>query len=96
MGMRWVAVLFLCVLLFSCPAFADSNSANRQTTFNKTTDFLATVGKSPEDKKDILQERRDIRRSTRLKDEERRKRAATRKRMKEQQDIIMRKIHATQ
>ncbi|GEM_PF-4133815 len=92
--MRWMAVVFLSAFLFSCPVFADSASANRQTMFNDTTDFLATVGRQTEDKKEILQERRDIRRHARLKDEERRKRAATRKRMKEQEEIIMRKIQA--
>ena len=96
MDTRWTAVFFVSILLFSSPAFADSASANRQTTFNDTTDYLATVGKSPEDKKDILQERREIRRHARLKDEERRKRAATRQRIKAEQENIMRKIQATQ
>ena len=94
MDKRWMTVLFFSAFLFSCPAFADSASANRQTAFNKTTDFLATVGKSPEDKKEILQERQEIRRHVRLKDEERRKRAAIHKRMEDQQAIIMRKIQA--
>ena len=59
---------------------------------------LLSVGQavSGQDKKEILQERRDIRRLVRSKDEERRKRAAIHKRMKQQEEAIMRKIRATQ
>lgn len=96
MNVRWMAVLFLSAFLFSCPAFADPASTKRQTVLNNTTDFLATVGKSPQDKKEILEERREIRQHVRSKDQERRKRAAIHKRMKDQEAAVMRKIQATQ
>jgi hypothetical protein len=75
-------------------AHADFKTANRQTPLNNVTDFFATVGKSERDKKDIKQERRTIRRDVRLKEEARRKRLEARKRMKQQQDAIMRKVNA--
>jgi hypothetical protein len=89
--LSFLLVLFI-LCAFSIPAHADYRSANRQTVLNDTTDFFATLGTSGRDKQEILKERRDLRREARLKDEERRKRAQTRKRMKQQQDAIMHKL----
>jgi hypothetical protein len=89
----WLSLFLFCA--FSIPAHADYKSANRQTVLNDTTDFFATLGTSGRDKQEILKERRDLRREARLQDEERRKRAQTRKRMKQQQDAMMRKINAS-
>jgi hypothetical protein len=95
MNRRCLSLSFLIVFtLLSTPAFADLKSANRQTILNDTTDFLSTIGKDGQDKKEILQERREIRRDARLKAEARRKRAETRKRMQQQQDAMMQKINA--
>ena len=94
MDKRWPLTVAL-VVLMCVPAFADSATANRQTAFNNVTDFVATVGKSEQDKKEILQERRELRHDARLKAEERRKRAAMRQRMREQEQLIMRKIQAS-
>jgi hypothetical protein len=88
---RFCLSLFLFFAL-CIPAHADYKSANRQTVFNDTTDFFATLGTSGRDKQEVLKERRDLRREARLQDEERRKRAETRKRMKRQQDAIMHKL----
>jgi hypothetical protein len=82
------------LIMLATPAYANLQSANRQTVLNDTTDFIATLGKTGRDKNEILKERRDLRRSARLKAEERRKRAATIKRMKNQQNAIMQKINA--
>ncbi len=88
------SVIFVGVMLSCSPVFAAVPSAERQTVFNNVTDYLATVGKSQQDKKEILQDRRDIRRETRLKNEARRKQAQTRKRMKAQEQAIMNKVRA--
>ena len=74
------------------PAFADSSSANNQTIFNNVTDYLATVGRSEQDKKEIVQERHDIRREARIKSEARQKRVEMRRRMKAQEKEIIRKV----
>ncbi len=66
--------LFVFAMLALCsPAFADSSVANRQTVFNNVTDYLATVGKSEQDRKEIAEERHDIRRDARLKSAARQK-----------------------
>lgn len=88
-----LAILIVCNVM-SAPAFADSSSVDRQTTFNDLADYLAALGKSGKDRQEILQDRRDIRRETRLKSEERRKQSATRKRMKAQEQAIMQKLQA--
>jgi hypothetical protein len=89
----WLSLII--TVLFSLPAHADYKSANRQTFLNNTTDFFATAGKSEQDKKEIIKERHEIRRDVRLKEEARRKRVETRKRMQQQQEDMMRKINAT-
>ena len=88
------SVIFLGMMLCCSPVFAGAPSAERQTIFNNVTDYLATVGKSQQDKQEILQDRRDIRRETRLKNEARRKQAQTRKRMKAQEQAILNKVRA--
>jgi hypothetical protein len=88
----WLSLVVLTML--SIPAHADFKTANRQTFLNNSTDFFATVGKTERDKKEILQERRTIRREVRLKEEARRKRVETRKRMQQQQEAIMHKVNA--
>lgn len=92
MKKRWMFFLAFGILALCRPAFADSSPANRQTTFNNVTDYLATVGRSEQDKKEIAKERHDIRREARLKSEARQKRVAVRKRMKAQEESIMRKV----
>jgi hypothetical protein len=94
MTRRLLLLSLSALILSSTPAYADYKSANRQSALNNTTDFFATVGKSEQDKKDILRERREQRRDIRLKEEARRKRMETRKRMKRQQDAMMQKINA--
>ncbi len=89
-----ILVILIACIVMSAPAFADPSSADRQTTFNNLTDYLAAIGKSGKDRQEILQDRRDIRRETRLKSEERRKQSATRKRMKAQEQAIMQKLQA--
>lgn len=86
--------IFVGLMLSSSPVFANASTAERQTVFNNVTDYLATLGKSQQDKKEILQDRRDIRRETRLKNEARRKQTQTRKRMKAQEEAIMNKVRA--
>lgn len=80
------------VMALSGSSFADTATANRQTVVNNVTDYVATVGRSGQDQKEILQERRDLRREARIKKQERKKRAEMRKRMKRQEEAIMRKI----
>lgn len=46
----------------------------RQTVFNNVTDYMATIGKSANDKKLIRNERRKIRRNARLKATQEKKR----------------------
>ena len=92
MNKKCAIVIIVGVVGFSSYAFADASLANRQSVLNNFTDYLATVGKSNQDKKEILEERHDIRREARLKSEARHKRAETRKRMKEQEEQIMRKV----
>ena len=87
-------LMLVSMLMLSPAALADTTTAGRQTVFNDVTDYVATVGRDPQDKKEILKERRDIRREARLKSEARRKREETRKRMKEQQELILRKVRA--
>ncbi len=94
MNKRLLLLSLAVLILSSTPAFADYKTANRQTALNNTADFFATVGKTEKDKKDILRERREQRRDVRLKEEARRKRTETRKRMKRQQDAMMQKINA--
>ncbi len=90
------SVIFFGLMLSCSPVFAGASTAERQTVFNNVTDYLATVGKSQQDKKEILQDRRDIRRETRLKNEARRKQVQTRKRMKAQEQAIMDKVRTQQ
>jgi hypothetical protein len=85
--------VLICIIL-AVPAYADVKTANRVTPLNKTTDFFATLGKSDNDSREILKERRDNRRIIRLKEEARRRNVETRKRMQDQQDDMMRKINA--
>jgi hypothetical protein len=93
---KGVVFLFVLAMLALCqPAFAVvSSTANRQTTFNNVTDYLATLGKSEQDAKEIVKERRDIRREARLKSAALLKKAQTRKKMKAQEELIMRKYRA--
>ena len=84
--------IFMMMIVLGPAVQADSSTANRQTVFNNTTDFVATLGQNPQEKKEILKDRREIRREARLKNEARRKREAMRKQMKVQEEIIMRKV----
>ena len=90
---RWIMVIFLSVLV-SFPAFADVRSANRQTFFNKTTDLLATVGKSPDDTAAIHRKRHNLRRKARLEADKRRKKGETQKLIKKQKRDRMRRIQS--
>ena len=86
-------------VLFAAPfaranGIQDSAIADRQTLINDTTDFLATVGKSDAEKKSIIRKRRQLRRSIRLEEIRKKRDAKTKKRMKQQQKIIMEKIEA--
>jgi hypothetical protein len=95
MKKRLVFLFVLAMLALCHPAFAVvSSTANRQTTFNNVTDYLATAGKSEQDKKEIVEERRDSRREARLKSAARQKNVQTRKKMKAQEELIMRKVRA--
>ncbi len=94
MNRRYVLLSLMMLIMLATPAHADIKSANRQTVLNDTTDFFAALGTSGRDRNEILQERRDLRREARLNAEERRKRAATLKRMKSQQNAMMQKINA--
>lgn len=93
MKKHW-STLVLASLLLSPNVYADPSTADRQTVLNNVTDLLATVGKDPQDKKEILKDRRDIRREARLKSEARRKQEDTRKKMKAQEEIILRKVRS--
>ena len=92
MDKKYVVIIMLGVMTLSNPAFADPLLADRQSALNNVTDYLTTVGKSQQDKKEILEERHDIRRDARLKSEARHKRAQTRQRMKDQEESILHKI----
>jgi hypothetical protein len=95
MKKRLVFLFVLAMFALCQPAFAVvTSTANRQTTLNNVTDYLATVGKSEQDKKEIVKDRREIRREARLKNAARQKKAETRKRMKAQEELIMRKVRA--
>ncbi len=65
---------------------------SRQTLFNKTTDFIATAGESPSNKQQILRERRKNRREARVSAQNRKQRAKTQKRLKKEQQVIMKKL----
>ena len=82
------------VTFFSNWASADSVSANRQTLFNSFTDYAVTLGKNSADKKEIIKERQDLRRTARLMKEERKKKELMVAQMKAQEKIIMRKQNA--
>lgn len=67
---RYSVLILTAVLLFSVSAesWAGLNQEiNRQTPFNKFTDSLATIGKSPKQKTAIKNKRRLARSQTRLK-----------------------------
>lgn len=89
-----IVFLLLAISVFGGSAFAGTSTADRQTVFNNITDYLACFGKDEEEKKDILKDRREMRRDVRLKNEGRRKQAQIRKRMKSQEGIIMRKLRS--
>jgi hypothetical protein len=97
--------LYLCSILFvlisfsAVPGRAENitpppvvKDEDQQTILNDTTDFFATLGKDPDEKEEILKERKQERKETRLKEKARRKKRALRKQMKDQQDAIMEKI----
>lgn len=95
MKKRSVFLFVLAMLVLCQPAFAVvSATANRQTAFNNVTDYLATLGQSEQDKKVIVKDRRETRREARIKSAARQKKAQTRKKMKAQQELIMRKVRA--
>ncbi len=73
------------------PSISSQKQAQRQTAFNKLSDYLATVGKDSREKQEILQDRRQNRAETRLREVERRQKKAQRQRMQAQEDIIMEK-----
>ena len=82
---------FLIVIFSSTSVFALE--PNQQTWFNSLTDSISTLGKNPQDKKDIIRLRQESRRQYRLQKEQIRKRAGTRKRIKQQQQSIKRKYN---
>lgn len=81
-------------LLLSSSSFSWALEANQQTWFNSITDSLATVGKTQQDKKDILRLRQDSRRQYRQQKDTLRKRSKTRKTIKKQQAEVMRKYNS--
>lgn len=97
MNRQSILLMMFGFILVCSTAFAglnDYKAANRQTAFNNVTDYIATVGKSEEDKKEIIRDRREKRRLQRFKDENSRKKAETRKLMKAQREAIIRKENA--
>lgn len=67
---RYSVLILTAVLLFSVPAESRTGineEINRQTPFNKFTDSLATLGKSPKQKTAIKNKRRLARSKARLK-----------------------------
>ncbi len=81
---RCLVLLLAAVLLWNGSAHAASRTGknlNRVTTWNKITDYFATIGKSDREKQNILRKRKVRRRTRRLKksqrkaEEERRRRA---------------------
>ena len=67
---RYSVLILIAVLLFSVPAESRTGineEINRQTPFNKFTDSLATLGKSPKQKIAIKNKRRLARSQARLK-----------------------------
>ena len=95
---KYILILIVGLSLVQ-PAWAQSrkmapvyeDDSNRQTLFNKTTDFLSTLGQSSDDKEEIIQERRKMRRDARLSAERRKHRAETQKRIKTEQQTILEK-----
>ena len=95
--------LYVLVLLvfFAFPSFVYSaqpliskNDVNRQTFFNKITDYFATAGKSEQEKNLIISERKQWRKKSRLREKRIKKEAQIRKRMKKQNKNIMDKMKA--
>ena len=68
--------------------------ADRQTFLNNVTDTFTTIGKSENEKKQIIKERQAVRREERLRNERRHHDIQTKKQMKQQQKIIMEKVNA--
>ena len=101
-GMRQYTrnLVFVFVALVASVVMAEDHvlhapdPADRQTLFNTVTDFVATIGKAPEEAREIRQERRLERRESRLREERRRQRARMRNQIAQQQQIIMEKINA--
>lgn len=94
--LSYILVLIVLMVSFSNQVFADSSSANRQTMFNNVTDYFATLGKDPQDKKETIIERKKLRRKARLTEESRKRKASMKAKMKAQEDLIMRKVQAEQ
>ncbi|MFA5088748.1 MAG: hypothetical protein WC552_06925 [Candidatus Omnitrophota bacterium] len=91
-----VILVFFSILSLPGPSLGQQAAVevNRQTVFNDITDFIATVGESAEEAKEIKAERRAERREKRQRAKNRRKKKEMKRRMKEQQRIIMEKINA--
>jgi len=82
------------MLLIAIPKISWGADADRQTLFNNLTDNIATVGKEDWQKRRIVYERKEARRQERLTKERIRRENATKRQMKQQQKIIMKKINA--
>lgn len=92
-----LVVLFIALLsAFSSNVFAESSVADRQTVFNQWTDYIATIGKDEQQKKEIIKDRKHLRRQARLLSESQKKKQLMKSKMKTQEALIMRKIHEHQ
>lgn len=92
---------FLFIALYCMPSIAGQenfmiakSNPDKITFWNKITDSIAVVGKSDNEKNEILRHRKELRRKVRLIEDRQQKDVATKKRMIKQQNEIMKKIQA--
>ena len=80
-----VIIFILGVLILTANALASPNETNRvadrQTFFNDISDYFATIGKTENEKKEIIFKRRDERRKKRLENIENQMLLETQKRL---------------
>lgn len=92
--MKKLLVLILCVFLHLGTAgdVLAAKNPNRVTTFNRFTDFFATIGKSDRKKEKIRKQRREERRQARVWKEQQKKQKRTKKKMEKQNEKILKEI----
>jgi len=91
-----ILVFSFLFLSFCVPlSWASDVIAQRQTFFNSVTDFVSTVGKSPQEAQNIVRKRKELRKERRLQAMETGRNAHGQKKMKKQEAAMMKKINAS-